>query len=177
MVLAGKNLPASAGDRRLAGSIPEWGTSPGGGQGNQPQHSRLGNPHRQRSPGGDSPWGCKESDTTERPSTRYRWACMDEAPAKAIGGQQGGCGHAQGAPPLWGGLALQGGLEGAETGRGHSRAVSSPGRRGPCCLPWPANLLACARGSRATLPNFSCGSWPGWVSTKEEVYIQHTVIT
>ena len=37
--------------------------------GNPLQYSRLGNPHGQRSLVGCSPWGCKESDTTERLST------------------------------------------------------------------------------------------------------------
>ena len=32
-----KNLPASAGDTGDAGSIPEWGISPEGGNGNPPQ--------------------------------------------------------------------------------------------------------------------------------------------
>ena len=36
-----KNLPASAGDRAL---IPGSGKSPGGGNGNLPQYSCLGNP-------------------------------------------------------------------------------------------------------------------------------------
>ena len=36
-----KNLPADAGD---VGSIPGWGRSPGGENGNPPQYSRLGNP-------------------------------------------------------------------------------------------------------------------------------------
>ena len=30
--------------------------------------------------------GVAESDTTERPSTRYRCACVDEAPAKTVRG-------------------------------------------------------------------------------------------
>ena len=34
-----KNLPASAGDRRVMGSIPGSGRSPGGGHGNPLQHS------------------------------------------------------------------------------------------------------------------------------------------
>ena len=38
-----KNLPASAGDTRDAGSIPELGRSPGEGNGN-PLHSCLENP-------------------------------------------------------------------------------------------------------------------------------------
>jgi len=39
-----KNLPASAGDIRDAGSIPGWGRSPGGGNGNPLQYSCLENP-------------------------------------------------------------------------------------------------------------------------------------
>ena len=42
-------------------SIPGLGISPGGGHGNPLQDSGLENPHGQR-----SPWGRKESDTTER---------------------------------------------------------------------------------------------------------------
>ena len=39
-----KNLPASAGDARDAGSIPESRRSPGGGHGNPLQESCLENP-------------------------------------------------------------------------------------------------------------------------------------
>ena len=39
-----KNPPANAGDARKAGSIPEWGGSPGEGNGNPLQYSCLGNP-------------------------------------------------------------------------------------------------------------------------------------
>ena len=59
-----KNLPACAGDASL---IPGWGRSPGGGNGNPvflPEKS-LG----QRSLVGYSPWGHKESDTTEHAHT------------------------------------------------------------------------------------------------------------
>ena len=38
-----KNLPASAGDTRDMGSIPELGRSPGGGNGNPLQYSCLEN--------------------------------------------------------------------------------------------------------------------------------------
>ena len=55
-----KNLPASAGDVRSAGSIPEWGRSPGGGHGNPPQYSGLENPMDR-----GAWWAHKESDTTE----------------------------------------------------------------------------------------------------------------
>ena len=46
--------------------IPGLGRSPGGGHGNPLQYSCLENPHGQRSLAGCSPWGCKESDVTER---------------------------------------------------------------------------------------------------------------
>ena len=39
-----KNLPASAGDTGDAGSIPEWGRSSEGGNGNPLQYSCLENP-------------------------------------------------------------------------------------------------------------------------------------
>ena len=51
------------------GSIPGLGRSSGGGIGNPLQYSCLENPHGQRSLAGYSPWGRKESDTTERLST------------------------------------------------------------------------------------------------------------
>ena len=51
------------------GLIPEFGRSPGGGHGNPLQYSCLENPHGQRSLVDYSPWGHKESDTTERLST------------------------------------------------------------------------------------------------------------
>ena len=58
-----KNLSASTGDIRDAGLIPGLGRSPGRGHGNPvflPRES-----HGQRSLAGYSPWGHKESDTTE----------------------------------------------------------------------------------------------------------------
>ena len=62
----GKASACNVGD---PGSIPGWGRSPGGGHGNPLQYSCLENPHGQRSLAGCSPWGHKESNTTERPST------------------------------------------------------------------------------------------------------------
>ena len=48
------------------GSIPgDQGDPPGEGPGNPLQYSCLENPHGQRSLVGYSPWGDKESDTTE----------------------------------------------------------------------------------------------------------------
>ena len=60
-----KNPPASAGDVRDLGSIPELGRPPGGSHGNLLQYSCLENPDGQRSLVGYSPWRCKESDMTE----------------------------------------------------------------------------------------------------------------
>ena len=48
------------------GSFPELGRSPGRGHVNPLQFSCLENPHGQRSLAGSSPWGLKESDTTEQ---------------------------------------------------------------------------------------------------------------
>ena len=57
-----KKSACSAGD---LGSIPGLGRSPGGRHGNPLHYSCLKNSHGQRSLVGGSPWGCKESDTTE----------------------------------------------------------------------------------------------------------------
>ena len=65
-----KNPLTNAGD---TGSIPGSRRSPGGGIGYPLQHSCLENPHGQRSLVGYSPWGRKESDTTERPNTAQQW--------------------------------------------------------------------------------------------------------
>ena len=46
--------------------MPGWGRSPGKGNGYSLQYSCLENPHGQRSLVDYSPWGCKESHTTER---------------------------------------------------------------------------------------------------------------
>ena len=67
VVLVVKNLPASAADVRDLGLIPGSGRSPGGRHGNPLQYSCLENLHGQRSLGGYSPWGPKESDKTEAP--------------------------------------------------------------------------------------------------------------
>ena len=56
------NPPANAGDARDASSIPRSGKSPGGGNGSL----LLEKSHRQRSLVGYSPWGLKESNTTEQ---------------------------------------------------------------------------------------------------------------
>ena len=48
LVLVVKNLPANAGDIRDTESIPGWGRSPGGGNGNPLQYSCLENPTQER---------------------------------------------------------------------------------------------------------------------------------
>ena len=58
----GKEYACNVGE---LGSIPGLGRSPGGGQDNPLQYSCLENLHGERNPVGYSPWGRKESDTTE----------------------------------------------------------------------------------------------------------------
>ena len=60
-----KNLPANSRDVRDSGAIRGLGRFPGGGHGNPHQYSCLENPVDTRSLAGYSPWGCRESDTTE----------------------------------------------------------------------------------------------------------------
>ena len=55
------------------GSIPGFEISPGARHDNALQCSCLENPHEQGSPVGYSPWGHKESDTTEQPGTVHRF--------------------------------------------------------------------------------------------------------
>ena len=58
----GKESACNAGD---LGSIPGLGRSPGGGHGNPLQYFCLENPLGQKCLAGYSPWGHKESDSTE----------------------------------------------------------------------------------------------------------------
>ena len=60
-----KNPPVNEGDIRDVGSVPGLERSPAGGQGNPFQYACLENPQEQKSLLGYSPWGHKESDTTE----------------------------------------------------------------------------------------------------------------
>ena len=62
----GKETACNAGD---LSSVPGLGRSPRGGRDNPLQYSCLENAHGQRSLAGYSPWGHKESDMTEQPST------------------------------------------------------------------------------------------------------------
>ena len=54
-----KESPANAGDTGDVGLIPGWGRSPGGGNGNPLQYSRLENPMDR------GVWWATESDTAE----------------------------------------------------------------------------------------------------------------
>ena len=67
------NHPANAGDIRGLVSIHGLVRSPGGWHGNLLQYSCLEYPIEQRSLVGYSPWGRKESDTTEQLSAVQAW--------------------------------------------------------------------------------------------------------
>ena len=64
MALVVKNLPANAGDIKVAGSIPGSGRSPGGGNGNPLQYFCLVNP-MDRGAWQATVHGVTELDTTE----------------------------------------------------------------------------------------------------------------
>ena len=61
-----KNLPAPAGDAENAGSVPGLGRYTGLGNCNPLQYSCLGKVPWTEEPGGYSPRGHKESDTTKQ---------------------------------------------------------------------------------------------------------------
>ena len=65
----GSDGKESACNVRDLGSMPGSGKYPGEGHGNPLQFSCLEHLHGQRSLVGYSPWGLKESDTTEQLST------------------------------------------------------------------------------------------------------------
>ena len=79
-----KNPPANAED---PGSIPGSGRSPGRGNDNPLQYSCLENP-MDRSLVGCSPWGRKESDTTERLHFHFSLSCIGEGNGNPL---QGSC--------------------------------------------------------------------------------------
>ena len=61
-----KNPPADGGYVRDTGLIPGLGRCPGGGKGYPTPGFFPGESHGQKSLEGYSPWGHKESDTTEK---------------------------------------------------------------------------------------------------------------
>ena len=69
------DFPGGSGDKESTYNtgglslIPGLERSPGGGLGNPLQHSCLENPMDRGAWPGDSPWGHREADTTERLST------------------------------------------------------------------------------------------------------------
>ena len=69
----GKESACNAGDM---GSIPGLGRSPGERHGNPLHYPCLENLHGQRSLTGYSPWGHKESDTTERLSLSCQYSMI-----------------------------------------------------------------------------------------------------
>ena len=72
-----KNLPVNAGDSRDLSSFPGLGRSPGEGKGNLLQYPYLENP-MDRGAWWASPWGRKESDTTERLHFHFSFSCIGE---------------------------------------------------------------------------------------------------
>ena len=76
----GKESACNAGD---LDSLPGLGRSPGGGHGNPFQYSCLEYPHGQRSLVSYSPWGGKESDTTERLRTAQHMSAWNSSVASS----------------------------------------------------------------------------------------------
>ena len=75
-----KNPSANAGDVRDADSIPGLGRSSGGGEWQPTPVFLPGEYQGQRSLAGYSPWGCKESDMTEKltPYHKFVWTLQGE---------------------------------------------------------------------------------------------------
>ena len=67
-----QGFPGGSDGKEATCSAGDLGSTPGGGHGNSLPYSCLEDPHGQRSLAGYSPWGHKESDTTERLSTAQR---------------------------------------------------------------------------------------------------------
>ena len=66
---SGIGFPGDSDGKESACTAGDLGLIPGGGHGNPLHYSCLENPHGQRSLAGYSPWGCKESNTTEQLNT------------------------------------------------------------------------------------------------------------
>ena len=71
-----KKHPANAGDSGDVGLIPGSGASHGEGNGHLLQYFLPGKSHGQRSLMGYSPWGCKESDLTDRLIVHLSITCL-----------------------------------------------------------------------------------------------------
>ena len=94
VALGVKNPSADSGDRREAGSTPRSGRSPGEGNANPLQYSCLDNPMDR----GYSPWGHKESDTSDHTahSTVEARPCQEEASRRRWGQKSWGQGPSKG---------------------------------------------------------------------------------
>ena len=106
----GKESACSEGD---LGLILGSGRSPGGEHGNPLQYSCLENPRGRRSLAGYSPWGRKESDTTERLHFHIQSFAL-------IGSYGGGLGPG----PAWKGRAAP--PRGASSIPGHREREAAP---------------------------------------------------
>ena len=80
-----KSQPSNARDLRDMGSIPRSGRPPEGGHSNPLKYSCLENPHGQRSLVSYSPWGQKESGTTEWLTHTHTKMVVLSLPPKAHG--------------------------------------------------------------------------------------------
>ena len=104
-----KESACNAGD---LGSVPGLGRFPGGGHGNPLQCSCLENSHEQRNLEDYSPWGCKESDSTEQLSTQSQWDGLELGVLEVIefGWEAGGRAPCDGAVAVIRGHRLQSSL-------------------------------------------------------------------
>ena len=82
----GKESACNIGD---LSSIPGSGRSPAEGNGHPLQHSGLGKSQGQRSLAGYSPWGRKESDTTEQLNHHIATSFAQIAPSRPHCGRRG----------------------------------------------------------------------------------------
>ena len=82
----GKESACNIGD---LSSIPGSGRSPAEGNGHPLQHSGLGKSQGQRSLAGYSPWGRKESDTTEQLNHHITTSFAQTAPSHPHCGRRG----------------------------------------------------------------------------------------
>ena len=110
---------------------PGSGRSPGEGNGNPHQYSYLENPHGQRSLARYSLWGCRESDATERlsskqPRTQERGASGPFMVSRAPPGPDSTWQVAPGSPGRWGGCGKPLGSWLSVQWQGHPTSESWP---------------------------------------------------